>query len=770
MTVFLEFLLGQEPSQLADGTFSFRVTNGATLLLVGVILIIGLAWLVYLRTTAPVSRLMKTTLIGTRALILMLLLFCLLQPQLITSTLIPQESYIAVVADNSRSMAIADMGGGQTRSEVVSELVDSEGDLIPKLRENYRVRTFRFDTDTHRITQPQDLTFQGTRTSLAQSLEHVAEALKGFPVSGVVLLSDGGDNSLADPIRSANLLKSQNIPVFTVGIGQENLNKDIEITGINTVKTVMEGSIFDVHIRVRHEGYEGREVELLIEAKDQVVTSKTIKLGKSGTIGRHTLPLTSAQAGPFVYKLRIPEAPGEIITQNNERLFLVNNQQQQTDLLYIEGHPRHEYKFIQRALKGDQALRLATYLQTGPRKFLRQGIRSPEELANGFPQTKEALYQYEAVIFGDISRAFFSTEQLAMMQDFVSTRGGGFLILGGATAFEDNFINTPIAEILPVVQVPETRLPSELRSGARKGEHATGKKFTLHLTTAGEASPLMRLGIEAQVNRDLWAKMPQLQGINVTGHAKPGATVLATHPTLRYEDIPLPVIAYERYGRGRTMAIMTASTWRWQMLLPHEDLSHERFWRQIARWLVVDSLPRFALTFDQESYSVGETVTVQARLFDKTYLPVDDATVWLKITDASGAIQDLQLKWDIAEEGIYQGTFIVEKQGVFHLEASATTPAREIQETSNRFLVTPSNREYTNPNMDAALLRKISAASGGKFYTNDTIDQLLEDLTHMPNAYSVEVEEALWDRPLILLILFVLFTLEWINRRRKGLS
>ena len=769
MTGFLEFLLGHPLSQLQAGAFSFGMPHSLWFLLVGGLLIVGGAWLAYLRTTAVVSPWMKAWLVGNRALILLVLLFCLLRPQLITSNIIPQESTLAIVADNSRSMTIPDMGGGQTRGEFVAGLLQPDGDWMEDLQENFRIRTFGFDQQTQRIAGAQDLTFEGTRTFLAQGLEHVAEALKGFPVSGVVLLSDGGDNGLQDPLRSANILKSKNIPVFSVGIGEETIQKDLEISRISTVKTVMEGAIFDVHVMVRNEGYGGREVELLVEENDAVVAAKTIELGKSGTVGRYTLPLSPARQGALVYRLRIPVQAGERITENNQRLFLINNQQRQANILYVEGHPRHEYKFIQRALKGDPTLRLATYLQTGPRKFLRQGIQSPQELAGGFPQTKEELYEYEALILGDISRSFFSMEQLVLIQEFVAERGGGFLMLGGSTAFEENFINTPIADILPITQIPETRLPSELRGGTRKGQHPTGEKFILSLTNAGAESPLLRLGQE-EFNQELWAKMPELQGINVSGAVKPGATVLATHPTLHYEGRPLPVIAYERYGRGRTMAIMTASTWRWQMLLPHEDLSHERIWRQIARWLAVESPPRFQLLLDQESYSAGDAVTVQARVFDKTYQPVDDATVWLKITQPNGTLQDIPLKWNIAEAGIYQGTFLVEQEGIFRLEGSSTTPAREIQEATDSFLVAASNQEYTRPNMDAVLLSKIAEESGGKFYTHDQTDELLDDLKHIPSAYSVEVEEALWDMPLVLLVLLVLFTLEWINRRRKGMS
>ncbi|MBF0280522.1 MAG: hypothetical protein HQM13_22185 [SAR324 cluster bacterium] len=770
MNAFFEFLTGHNLARLEEGKLGFGMPVSGTVVWLVIVIVIAGVWLIYRRTTIKVSMPVKALLIGMRSLLLLLLCLLLLQPQLSTLTIMPQESYLAVVVDNSRSMTIEDMEDKQSRGKVVKDLLYGKNSLLADLQENFRIRIYGFDKELQRIANPEDLTFSGSRTAFSSNLEQVVEDLKGFPIAGLILLSDGGDNSSQDPVRAAAILKSMNIPVFSVGVGEETIEKDLEITRINSSKTVMEGSIFDVNVLVRNQGFEGREVDLQVEEDGKMLVSKTVKLGKSGTIGRYNLKLTPTQEGNVVYTLRIPEKDGEIITRNNRRNFLVSNQQNQADILYIEGHPRHEYKFIQRAVQADQSLRLVTYLQTGPHKFLRQGIKDPKELEQGYPLTAEELFQYEAVIFGDIPKAFFSDEQLAMTEEFVSRRGAGFLMLGGTTAFEENFIGTPIADILPITLLDQSQLPPELQGGLKKGNHPTGEKFRLALTSAGREASLLRMGLEEEINSQLWSEMPELQGINVTGWAKPGAEVLATHPSLLYQERLLPVMAYQRYGRGRTMAIMTASTWRWQMLMPHKDQSHERFWRQILRWLSSNSPSRLELTLDHDSYSVGEQVIVQARVTDKNYSPINDATVWLQITDPAGALQDIQLKWDIGEDGIYRGTFMVQEEGVFRMDVSSTTFERDKQEASTQFLVSASNLEFSNPGMDAELLRKIAETSNGKFYTSRSSSELIDDVKHIPNAYSVEEKIDLWDMPIVLLLLFGLIGFEWSFRRWKGMS
>jgi len=764
MTSFFEFLLGHQPAQWVGGGFSFGTPIHVAVMIGGLAAIIGIVWVLYRKTTIAVDGRLKVFLITLRTSILAALVLCLLQPMLITSMPIPRQNDVAVIVDNSRSMTIRDMGDGRSRGDVAVDLLYGENSLIDRLGDAFQVHTFGIGADSHPISGPGDLTFAAARTSLAASLNQVTQDLKGLPLSGLILISDGGDNSRQDPLRAAQLLAALDIPIFTVGLGQSAVLKDREITRVTSDRTVLEESIFEVNVTVRNRGYTQREFDIIIEEGDTVVASKTVPAGINQGIQRYTLELASEDQGSRIYVVRIPEEEDETILQNNRRAFLVNKADKTSDVLYIEGHPRNEYKFIRRALAGDKTLRLVTYLKTGPQKFLRQGIESPQELANGFPEKKEDLYKYAAIVLGDIPKSYFSADQLAMIREFVSERGGGYLMLGGSTAFEDSFFGSPIADVLPVTLPGQAQLASQLRDGAG------GEKFSLRLTPEGEHTAILRLGLGGAENRQRWQKMPQLQGINVTGRAKPGATVLAVHPTLSLDNELLPVIAYEQYGRGRSMAITTASTWRWQMLLPHEDMSHERFWRQVLRWLASPAPSPVELSLDKDSYGVGEQVNVRARVSDSEYAPVNDATVWLKLTDSAGTIQDIQLEGTIDDQGIYTGAFKVRKVGIHTIDITATSLSGEAQEASTHFLVVEPIAEFIDAGLDADLLKTMAGVSGGKFYTENNADRLVKDLKRLQKVVSVAVEREIWDMPIVLFLIVGLFALEWLIRRRKGMS
>jgi uncharacterized membrane protein len=763
MPGFFELLLGFEPAQWVGGKLSFGAPVHFAVAIGILAAVFGAVWILYRKTTIAAGRRLRTLLIALRLATLAILLVCLLQPMLITSRPVSQPTDIAVLMDNSRSMTIRDMDEGRSRRDVAVDLLYGENGLVNRLEDDFQLHTFGIGYGADPISGAGDLNFEAARTSLAEGLRQVRRTLKGLPLAAVVLISDGGDNSTPDPVREARILEALDIPVFTVGIGKSILPKDREITRVAVARTVMEESIFNVNVTVRSRGYAKQGFDIIIEKGGRVVASKTVLPGDSQATRRHTLELTAEDDGPQVYVVRIPEEADELIVQNNRRAFLVTESRRQADILYIEGHPRHEYKFIRRAAEGDKTLRLATFLKTGPHKFLRQGIESRQELATGFPDSKEMLFKYAAIVLGDIPGSFFSADQLAMIRQFVAERGGGFLMLGGSTAFEENFMTSPIADVLPVTLLGSAQIPPQLLEPA-------AEKFSLRLTAEGEHSALLRLGLDGAMNRGLWEKMPQLQGINVTGPAKPGATVLAVHPTLRLRQEPLPVIAYERYGRGRSMVIATASTWRWQMLLPHEDMSHERFWRQVLRWLAVPAPAPVELSLDRDSYGAGEPVQVRVQVRNRDYEPVNDATVWLKLTDSAGDIRDLRLEWVLDDAGTYTGSVNVSREGIYQLEVAATLPSGEVHEASTHFLAAEPVAEFIHADTDTDLLEKVASVSGGKFYTVNQAERLTNDLKHLQKVVPVDVETDIWDMPIVLMLLFGLLAVEWLIRRRKGMS
>ena len=756
---------------LEDGTFAFAYGISPWLFALLVVLITIGVWFSYRKTTRQLSTPWKAFFIGIRSSVLVLLLFCLLRPVVTTLQVSPQETYLAVLIDDSQSMAIADLADGQTRQAAVKEQLYENG-LFDELAESFQIRTFRFDNQTQRIAGIEELSEEGTASSIDQALSYVNDQLNGLPLGGIILVSDGADNSDDDPLAAAQDLGARQIPVFTIGVGQEDIPQDIGIVDVSAAKTVLEGSVFNVQVAVNHQGYEGQEVELSIMDGETQVVSDVVILGAEGVTRRFELEITPERSGLIVYDLNVELQAGEIIDKNNSYSFLVDNTEKEAlDILYLEGHPRNEYKFIRRAVSGDNSLRLATYLQTGPEKYYRQGIESATELSSGFPEDREELFEYEAIVLGDIEFDFFDAEQLQMLEDFVAERGGGFLMSG---MVDEEFIGSPIADILPITLVEEGFLPAHLRGGIRRGDHPTGELFYPRLTRNGEFSPLLRLSADDSENQALWRQLPELQGTYVTGRIKPGAEVLIEHPLLQYQNQALPLLASQRYGSGRSMSLTTASTWRWQMMLPAADESHEILWRQILRWLAVSAPERITIEFDREFYNVGDEVKVRAIVLNNEYEADNDATLWMQTSNPLEEFIDAPMEWDIEEDGVYRARFIAEEEGVYSLLVDVASAAGETSDSSAEktaaFVVTPSLREYTNAELDSGLMARIAEVSGGSYFKLPAASELANTIEFTPNAYSREVQIDLWDRPWLLALLILLLCVDWVIRRTKGLS
>ncbi len=756
-------------SALRQGSLRLEYDPGLAIVALLALLLIGAAWLSYYRTTRPLAPGWKAWFIGLRSAVLLLLLFCLLRPVVDIEQVSPQDTYLAVLLDNSRSMSIADMDGATRSAAMAGEFL--EGSVMEELAETFQVRTFAFDQSTRRVGEngvAEDVG-AGTGSAIGQALDAVADQLDGLPLGGLVLVSDGADNSNVDPLIAARDFGARQIPVFTVGVGREDIPLDIGIVDVSAARTVLEGEVFTVTASLRHQGFAGRQVEVSVFDGDASVSSEIVTLGSDGVSQRVSLDVEPERAERIVYDLRVAPQPGEIIERNNRYSFLVDNTDKPPlDVLYVEGHPRNEYKFIRRALEDDDSLRLATYLQTGPEKFYRQGIKSPTELAEGFPLVKNRLYEYEAIILGDIERDFFSDEQLRMIEGFVAERGGGLLKSG---MVDEEFIDTPLVDVLPVSLVREDFLPAPLRGGIRRGDHAVGELFRPRLTRNGEFSPLLRLAGEDSDNLFAWSQLPDLQGVYVTGRVKPGAEVLLEHPALQFQNQALPVIVTQRYGSGRVIALTTASTWRWQMMMHSEDQSHETLWRQMLRWLAVSAPQRVTLEFDREFYHIGDEVRVSARVLDEQYEADNDATLWMQTSNPLDEFIDMPMEWDIEEDGVYRASFTADQEGVFDLLVDVTSAAgEEGAAAQTAVVVTPSLREFNNAGMDRGLLERMAAAAGGSYFDLDEVGDLPESIEFTPNAFSRQVRLDLWNEPWLLALLIGLLCLEWTTRRLRGLS
>ena len=766
---WFERLFKFNPLNFSEGEIGFQAGQIVwILLLVAVALTIGFV-VIYAISNRFMSNKDRAVSLSLRILALLLILLPLFEPVLVMPDVIPDENFVAVLVDASESMRIADEENGATRFAAATNLLfDEDGAITPEINEYFNVRYYAFDEDIRRMDSVQYAGTDGEATNLSAALNRVISDFNGVPLSGVVLLTDGGDNSTDVPLNEAEELRAMNVPLHIVGVGQESFVTEREILDATAARSVEETTGAEIEVKVRSWDPGLTPVTFGLFRGEQRVFSETRTLKGDGKIDQFTFFYEPDNPEAEAYVLRIDEAPEELNVENNQVDILIDTRKDSIDVLLIEGSLRPEFKFLKRSLEDDQVVDIASVSRTGPAQFYRQVSSNPESLARGFPVSREALFAYKAVILGDIEAPAFSLEQLQMLEEFVRMRGGGFMMLGGLHTFaEGDYFNTTIADMLPLVIDPGRRsvIPPDF-SDIEKPPEEQG--FKLEPTAVGLESPILKLSPDSDVNRTLWSEMPGLTSLNYLGAIKPGAAILAEKAEDEFGP-PEPVLAVQRYGSGRTAALTTASTWRWQMHLPAEDQRHERFWRQMIRWLVASAPDPVDLDVGNARVAPDDEVPFTVRVYDEAYNVVSGAEVHGFVTDPLGGVDEVSFQEDLTEAGAYIASYVPRELGVYTVDVESMVGEERSEAKPESFLVQPSGMEFRDATLKREFLQRLAGASGGAYYSVAEAADIPMNLRGRRTSTSIYRAEYLWDMPFLWGLVFLLLSIEWVYRRRKGL-
>ncbi len=755
--------------QFAEGEIGFQAGQMAYVFgFIVLFLVVGFC-IVYFVTNIYTSDRARAISLGIRIPALLLLCIPLFEPVLISPDVVPDENFVAVVVDGSASMAIPDGEDGETRSEAARRLLYNENNgVLADIEENFKVRYYTFSDDAFRtdsLVQDDD----GRETNLTTALDRVLSDFKGLPLSGIVLMTDGGDNSTDVPLNKAEELRGLDIPLHIVGLGEERFEQEREILDVVVSKGVGDATGAEIDVKVRSWVAETQPVTFNIYQGETLVFTEDQRLKGGGKIDQLAFFYEPQETGAQEYRIEITESANELNTANNSLDMLIDTRKDTLRVLYFEGHLRQDFKFIKRALEDDQVVEFTSISRTGTGKIYRQGIKTPDELAGGFPIVPEDLYAFKAVILGDVEASAFSLEQLRMIEQFVRIRGGGFLMMGGRQSFaEGDYWNTPIADLLPVELDPSRRavIPRRFSNPTRPSEEEEGFKFVP--TAAGLENPILKFSPDPVTNRARWSDVPTLTSINLLGAIKPGAVVLAEKPDDDFGERE-PLLVVQRYGKGRTAALATASTWRWQMKLEAEDTRHERFWQQLARWMAAEAPNRVNIDMGQARFAPDQEIPMTVNVYGAAYRPLGGAEVRGLLTDPFGGVRQLRFEEELTAEGTYTAPYVPLDNGVYELEVVAETEAGEIGSHTRSFLVRPSNKEFYDATLKRTFLEGLVTANDGYYYEPSEVDAMPVNLRSRRTSTSIFRAEYLWDMPLLFGLVILLLSIEWMYRRRKGL-
>ena len=300
-----EALFSYRPVVFQQGEFRFDVTTASFVATLLVAAVVALAVFTYRRVRVNEGRLRdRIILTSLRVVALALVLFCLFRPTLIVRAAVDQQNVVAVLLDDSRSMQIPDWNGQPRGAYLRDQFAGPESAMLKSLSSKFLVRTFRFSSTANRMASAKDLTFAGAQTKLSTALDGARDELAGLPVAGVVLVSDGADTTDASLDPALLGMKAQKIPVFTVGVGGEQLPRDVQIDRVNTPRSVLKDASLLVDVVVRNTGYAGRNVTVDVEDEGRIIGSQQVQLPSDGSPASVRVRATATEAGPRLFKFR----------------------------------------------------------------------------------------------------------------------------------------------------------------------------------------------------------------------------------------------------------------------------------------------------------------------------------------------------------------------------------------------------------------------------------------------------------------------------------
>jgi uncharacterized membrane protein len=712
---------------------------GGVAVLVAVLVVFG-----YQRTTRPVSRPLKRFLVLLHLIAAAALLICLLRPSLQLTHYELVKRPVLMLVDGSRSMTeISDTPGGVTRIEQVNELLSRHRESLDALAERYELQALDFGRGLLPETgspDPMDVRY----TAYGRSLEQGFTEAAGGQSDAVVIIGDGAHNfGPPDPLDVAASLNEQAVPVYTVGIGQDQATsglRDVKVLDVQAPKAAYLFTSFPIRARVLFRGCKGLSVRTHLDYPDQEPQSQSIVLAHDEEVVPLEFYVVPDKPGEYKAVFRSDVVPNEVLDANNLMSVYVRVLQEGVRVGLLDT-VRPESKFVARALATAEQVRLR-------RVLLLAGQHLPRGEAD--------VDLFDVVVLGDLEPGVVKSSRLLEIRNQVRDAGRGLIVLlapGSRTL--DAWENTSLEALLPV------SLPG--RGDIVDGE----RRFLVPQEYADH--PIVSLASDEGEELE-WEAAPPLAGAVRGLQPKRGATVLAADQ----EGNPLLVV--HRFGQGRVACVAADTTFRWYFTDSDTQDLHLRFWRQLVLWAAGredERTNKLRLEISKQRVLVEEELRVTARLIGEDGTPVRTADLKLRLTDPQGNSSDMDYAFS-SEEGGFVAEYAPLIAGDYTVSAQASPKDGKALQETGHFHASDQDVELEDPAADLRLLRRMAAATqeaGGRYCHPDRFGELLDELLAKgePLALTTRRREDAWDDwPLFALFAACLVT-EWATRKFRGL-
>ena len=780
-----------------------------------------LVWLFYRSEARDHRRLVRWVLTLLRATAVVLIACLFLQPHWVTTSETRRRGHVTLLVDRSLSMGRTDGKIGSSRArrllarlhlltprardrnldkalarfasvsrwERVEELVLGEQGLLAALIESHSVDILTFGDRVERVSISEPSEASATpgglpttfgrdadlpETDVVAALKAVQDGMDGRDSqerpSALILIGDGRQTGSTEELEAvARELGTRGIRVYTVAVGSSYEPADLALVDVRLPDTAVfedktKGALV---VKTRFDSTVDFRARLIEKSNSADDVEREIWSGSFHVEGTRDarlqefpfeIPPRTLGLGRVELVVDIPPLPIEVTSANNRLNRLVNVTRRQMEVLVVDGRSRWETRYLRDLATRDETLSLNVVVDGVGEEFPRgEGFGS-------FPLTRDRLFRFETVILGDLAARRLRNEELEWLVDLVGNRGGALVLVPGKRGHLWQYAETPLGPLLPVERAP-------LPPGSRG-------PFELRLTAAGEAEEALRLSSDPRENAAVWPNLrPVLWVQPATARAGSETWAVATTRSLTTlrdgadrERAGVPAIVTRRYGLGRVLYIGTDETWRWRYRVG--DRYHYRFWTQLLDALRPETFTtgskQLAIETDRPMYQVSESAHVTVRL----RRPAGDPWLGARVSAvlAQGGSPLVRVPLQEEGDGVYSGATSPLEAGRYDVRAEVDGLRREAAEVVLPILVErPFVREELHGSWDEGLLARIAELSGGRALREESIDELVEILAPLSEVDVDHERTNLATSAWWFVLVALLFTAEWMLRKRVGL-
>jgi len=755
-----------------------------------------------------------------------LLCVCLLNPLWNSSRPRSGANVVAVVADISRSHLVTTGSGGQTRADAYSAALKRGEKTEPvgwlnQLGQDFELRRYTVAEKLQQVDRFEPVEFNGTASGLEAALKQLKQRYDGQPLAGIILLSDGIATDATGSLEEFSGMP----PVYPILPSDDATLPDIAVGMFSVTQTAFDDAPVTIQVQPSTVNVtSGQAVVTLLDAEGTPIETQSRAINDPSPLRFHHRP---KESGTVFYRLKVglKDAGGaDIVTEatsvNNEQLVAVERSTMPRRVLYVSGRPNWEFKFLRRAVETDPQLQMVALIRIARKEakfdfrgregessnslfrgfdkadpetveeydepvLVRVGTKDENELRGGFPESPEDLFQYDAIILDDIEADFFLADQMKLIYDFVSRRGGGLLMMGGQESFrQGDFDRTPIGETLPIDLSREMESPT---GGVR-----------LSLTRDGWLQPWVRLRSDETAEEERLSSMPEFLTLNSAAFVRPGAVVMAEVQDA--DENRWPALVVHRFGKGRTAALCIGDLWRWRLSeglrklqdtnpaksdidrddgsssppgTPTEDLAdHARASRQMIRWLVADVPKRMDIVAKADPSLGTGSVKLAAFVRGTDYEACENADVKFTVVGPDGQKFELTGVPSDSVAGQFESTVAASQPGAWQVSvtASVTDSSTDAPLTATTgWASQPDQKEMKSVQVNRTFLEELARITGGRTVALDNLESFVSSL---PQSSAPLVE--IWSWPIwhswwVFLVAVGCLAIDWTLRRRRGL-